>query len=204
MGPSADAGLPDLSLGHDADPPDLAGGPDAGPMRCEPTPSDVTGPFFRSGAPSRTTLVGPNEPGERLEITGQVLAPGCQTALAGAVIDVWQADAQGRYDTTSEDYRLRALLMTDAEGRFAFTSVRPGNYPDAGGMRPAHIHFTVSRPGYRTLITQLYFRGDPFLSPNDSCGVCSSDEDDLIIELVSEERGGTPWWTGHFRVVLRV
>lgn len=187
----------------DAEAPDFGPGPDAGPMSCEPTPSDVTGPFFRSGAPSRTALVRPEEPGDRLEISGVVLDPDCVTPLEGAVIDVWQADAEGRYDNDSADYRLRALLMTDAQGRFAFTSVRPGNYPDAGGMRPAHIHFTISRPGYQALTTQLYFEGDPFLAPNDSCRVCSSDEEGLIIELPEEAREGVAWWSGHFRVVLR-
>ncbi len=195
-GSGLDASVTDLGAGPDA-------GWDAGPASCEPTASDVTGPFFRPGAPSRASLVGAEEPGDRLEITGVVLDPDCQTPLDGAVIDVWQADAEGRYDTTSADYRLRALLMSDADGRFAFTSVRPGNYPDAGGMRPAHVHFTFSRPGYTPLTTQLYFEGDPFLAPNDSCGVCNSDEESLIIALTPEGRDGVTWWKGHFRVVLR-
>ena len=211
---SVDAGLAPDASGLDASGLDLsapdAGGADLGAVHdagvgtCEPTASDVTGPFFRAGAPSRSSLVGAEEPGERLEITGIVLDPDCQTPLDGAVIDVWQADAEGRYDTNSADYRLRALLMSDGEGRFAFTSVRPGNYPDAGGWRPAHIHFTISRPGYRSVTTQLYFEGDPYLAPNDSCGVCNSDEESLIIRLEPEDRAGVPWLKGHFRVVLRL
>lgn len=202
---NADAEGADFGFGLDAGSAiDGAAGPDAGPVTCEPTANDVTGPFFRAGAPSRTSLVGPEEPGDRLEISGLVMDPDCTTPLDGAVIDVWQADASGSYDTNSVDYRLRALLMSDQEGRFGFTSVRPGNYPDAGGMRPAHVHFTVVRPGYRSLTTQLYFRGDPFLAPNDSCTVCNSDEESLIIELNEEIRDGVRWWVGQFRIVLAV
>lgn len=178
-----------------------SGSLDAGAETCAPTPPDLQGPFHRRGAPSRTALVGPDEPGELLEITGEVVGPDCRP-LAGVVLDVWQADATGAYDNRSQDFRLRALLETDEQGRYAFTTVKPGNYPDAGGMRPAHIHFTVIHPGYRPLTTQLYFAGDPFLAPVDSCRPCNSGAAELIIELLEENRGGEPWLSGHFRVVL--
>jgi catechol 1,2-dioxygenase len=200
---ASDSSGPDMGLA-DVEVADFGPGPDAGPVSCEPTPPDVTGPFFRAGAPSRTSLVDAAEPGDRLEISGVVLDPDCVTPLDGAVIDVWQADASGVYDTDSVEYRLRALLSSDAQGGFAFTSVRPGNYPDAGGMRPAHVHFTVTRPGYRPVTTQLYFRGDPYLAPNDSCTVCNSDEEGLIIELNQETREGVTWWVGEFRIVLAI
>lgn len=169
---------------------------------CAPTSPDVRGPFYRQGAPNRATLVGPDEPGEPLEIQGSVVDLGCR-AIAGAVLDVWHADAAGRYDNDSADYRLRGILMSGADGAFSFQSVRPGNYPDANGMRPAHVHFTVTHPGHRSITTQLYFRGDPFLSPNDSCGICNSGDETLVIDLVPELRGGVRWWKGRFEIVLR-
>lgn len=175
---------------------------DAGEETCAPTGADVQGPFYRPGAPDRAELAGATEPGDRLEITGVVLGPDCRP-LSGAVLDVWHADAAGRYDNASADYRLRGVLMTAQAGAFSFRTVRPGNYPDAGGMRPAHIHFTVTHPGHTTLTTQLYFAGDPYLAPNDSCGGCNSSDPTLIITLTSEMRAGVAWWVGRFEVVLR-
>lgn len=217
---SFDAGALDASTGLDALADDAAaadalpldaealdaealdvGLPDSGEA-CEVTPPDAMGPFYRAGAPSRVELVDAREPGDRLEITGVVVGPDCSTPVSGALLDVWQADAAGRYDTTSANYRLRAVMMADAQGAFGFASVRPGNYPDAGGMRPAHVHFTVSHPDHRSVTTQLYFRGDPFLAPVDSCRSCQSDEESLIIELREEQRAGVRWFVGRFRIVL--
>ena len=195
----ADAGFDDAGL-------DDAGMADAGhqhPETCTPTKDDVQGPFFRSGAPRRTTLVGPDEPGPKLAIEGHLLDIDCRTPVRGALLDVWQADASGRYDTDSADYRLRAVISSDEEGGFGFETIRPGNYPDAGGMRPAHIHFTIVHPDYQPLTTQLYFAGDPFLAPNDSCAICSSGDPTLILTLEPEMRDGVEWLVGHFDVVLR-
>jgi catechol 1,2-dioxygenase len=170
---------------------------------CRPTSGDVEGPFYRAGAPSRTALVGADEPGEKLLLTGNVLDADCSTPIRGALLDVWQADAAGNYDNLSADYRLRAVMASDDGGEFGFETIRPGNYPDAGGMRPAHIHFTVVHPDYPSLTTQLYFAGDPFLAPNDSCAVCSSGDPTLIITLERELREGVEWLVGHFDIVLR-
>jgi catechol 1,2-dioxygenase len=192
MDADADAGIDD------------SGTPDAGHEHpgCSPTAADVEGPYYRAGAPTRTSLVGANEPGERLLLTGNVLDADCRTPIRGAVIDVWQADASGAYDTLSADYRLRAVMASDDGGAFGFDTIRPGSYLDAGGWRPAHIHFTVIHPNYAPLTTQLYFAGDPYLAPNDSCGVCNSDEASLIITLTKETRDGVEWWIGHFDIVL--
>jgi catechol 1,2-dioxygenase len=196
---ASDSGLDDAGLEDSAI-------PDSGhehPASCTPTAEDVEGPFFRSGAPRRTTLVGPDEPGRKLAIEGHVLDADCRTPIRGALLDVWQADASGNYDTDSADYRLRAVLSSDDQGSFGFDTIRPGNYPDAGGMRPAHIHFTVVHPNYQPLTTQLYFAGDPFLAPNDSCGFCSSGDPTLILTLEQEIRDGVEWLVGHFDIVLR-
>jgi catechol 1,2-dioxygenase len=170
---------------------------------CAPTGSDALGPFYRANAPNRTELAGPEEPGDRLEIIGRVFGSDCNTPLEGAVLDIWNADASGQYDNASIDFRLRGVLMSDREGRYAFSTVRPGNYPNAGGMRPAHVHFTVSRPGYIPLTTQLYFSGDPYLGKNDSCGGCNSEDPTLVIELRPEEKNGKTIFHGCFNVVLQ-
>jgi catechol 1,2-dioxygenase len=173
---------------------------------CEPTKADVAGPFYVAGAPSRTSLAGPLEPGDRILIRGRVLGPDCRTPLPNALLDVWQADAEGNYHSADEEYRLRGVLRTDRDGRYEFDSVMPGRYPivpgSDTGYRPAHIHFTVGSPGHAPVTTQLYFKGDPFLAPRDACGEeCRSDDPGRIIELVGTG-GGPARFAGTFDVVL--
>jgi protocatechuate 3,4-dioxygenase beta subunit len=86
--------------------------------------------------------------------------------LAGALVEVWQADARGDYTQVTAGKKddpgclLRASLTTDAGGRYRFQTIVPGEYPG----RPRHIHYRVSAKGHVTLVTQLYFtpeRGIP-------------------------------------------
>ncbi|MBZ0238649.1 MAG: hypothetical protein K8M05_40435 [Deltaproteobacteria bacterium] len=168
---------------------------------CRATTNDVLGPFHREGAPSRMMIASATEPGDRIALAGIVHADDCATPLAGAALDVWQADATGAYHepNAGEPFRLRGQLDAAADGTWAVDTIRPGNYRNGPGWRPAHIHFIVSHPGYRTLTTQLYFAGDPYLPPNDSCTTCGSDDPARIIPLVARAGGG---FTGDFRIVL--
>jgi hydroxyquinol 1,2-dioxygenase len=77
-------------------------------------------------------------------------------ALAGASIEIWQADHHGLYDL--DGYRYRAALKADAAGAYAFDSIMPGHYP---ARVCQHIHYVVTAPGHKPLITQLYFATDP-------------------------------------------
>ena len=167
---------------------------------CVPTRPDAQGPFFAPGAPSRTNLASVDEPGQPLVILGQVLADDCTTPIAGALLDVWQADAAGSYHDAGTDYRLRGQLLSDAQGGYSFSTIKPGNYETApGAWRPAHIHFTVSAPGFAPVTTQMYFAGDPYLPPNDSCTGCGSDDAARVITLYPGEGA----LIGDFRIVLR-
>ena len=136
---------------------------------CRPTETNARGPFHRRGAPWRTQLCGPAEPGEPLIISGRILDAGSCRPVAGAVVDVWQANAAGRYDNELPAYRadpekflLRGQMKTDAQGRYRFETILPGNYQDGGSWRPRHIHYIVSCPGYESLTTQCYFEGDKY------------------------------------------
>jgi catechol 1,2-dioxygenase len=150
-------------------------------QQCLPTASDVLGPFYRAGAPARAKLTDPGEPGETLVLSGTVYGPDCRTPLPGALLDVWQADHAGLYDikepaslTDRTPIRLRGRLLTDAQGRYEIETIVPGRYPIppglpgleqyAGRTRPAHVHFLVMHPLFGPLTTQLYFKGDPYLS----------------------------------------
>jgi len=150
---------------------------DAGrPAGCLPTSMDLRGPYYSHHSPTLAHLAAKGG----LRIEGVVKGPDC-APIPGAVVHVWQADEGGKY----YDDRLRGRLATDGAGGYRFETVRPGNYREPDGWRPAHIHFEVTAPGYQPLVTQLYFAGDPYLAPNDSCSVCRSDGRDRIITLKS-------------------
>lgn len=170
---------------------------------CMPTAADVRGPFYLPDAPKRAALAGPNEPGERVAMTGTIYGSDCRTALSGALLDIWHADAAGNYHDQKEQYRLRGQILTGSDGTFRFESVRPGNYRFDGDMRPAHFHVTVSRPGYAAVTTQIYFKGDPHLAPKDPCEVCHSDDARRIVELARSVEEGKTRWSGRCDIVLR-
>ena len=87
------------------------------------SPRRSDGGHYRPGAPAKETLLEPGVTGARLVISGYVLFPDCR-AVPGAVLDVWQADAEGRYDDTG--WRLRGVLHSDAAGRYAIETIVPG------------------------------------------------------------------------------
>ncbi len=169
------------------------------PGACHPTRADVMGPFFLAGAPMRMMIADAAEPGERLEIVGRLLGSDCMTPLEGVGIEVWQADRGGNYHTAAEQYRLRGQASTLADGMFRVQTIRPGNYRQGSGLRPAHVHFTFAHPAYRTLTTQIYFSDDRYLAPRDSCTSCGSDDAERILVLAGDAASG---WTGSLEIVL--
>ncbi|MBA3394129.1 MAG: twin-arginine translocation pathway signal protein [Deltaproteobacteria bacterium] len=199
------AGVAGLGLLGCSDRPELAAdampGTDGDGGTCVPTSSDVLGPYYRAGAPSRMVIASPTEPGDRLVLEGVVVGGTSCMPLAGALIDVWQADKDGRYyePNGAEPYRLRGKLAAGSDGSWQVQTIRPGNYMlGAASWRPAHVHVTVSHPGFRTLTTQLYFEGDPYLPPNDGCKSCGSDDPARILPLVPTASG----LRGELRIVL--
>jgi protocatechuate 3,4-dioxygenase beta subunit len=101
--------------------------------------------LFVNGGPCRTAtakavVAGPQEPGTRISVSGQVLQPDGKTPAAGVTMYVYHTDNTGRYAPPGvRGARLQAWLKTDAQGRYEFTTIRPGMYPD--GSEPAHIHY---------------------------------------------------------------
>jgi catechol 1,2-dioxygenase len=163
------------------------------------TPTTVEGPFH-SPAPTHQMgeVIATGEQWARGDWTlmrGRVLDPGGDP-VAGARIDIWQADQAGLYDVQDEGMLpgdLRALLTTGADGRYWFRTVKPCSYPvptdGPGGewlratgrqpMRPAHIHARVDADGYRPLITHLFVAGDPYLDIDAAFGV----RDGLVLDF---------------------
>ena len=165
----------------------LAGPALAAKQLCRPTPSDILGPYYRFGAPSRAQLAGPDEPGDRLVLTGTVFSSDCSTPLPGALIEVWQANQAGLYDTNKPGnfteagtFHLRGVLYTNEKGQYEIETIVPGRYPIppnlpglekyAGMTRPAHIHMRVMESLHVPLTTQLYFKGDPFIADDPWAG----------------------------------
>jgi protocatechuate 3,4-dioxygenase beta subunit len=124
--------------------------------------------------------------GERIIVSGRVLDENGRP-VPHTLVEIWQANAAGRY--LHKDDQHNAPLdpnftgcghaLTDAEGRYRFVTVRPGEYPwrnHYNAWRAAHIHFSLFGPAFATrLVTQMYFPGDPLL-PYDPIFNCTADE----------------------------
>ncbi len=131
---------------------------DSEAAECAETEDNIEGPFYKAGAPERSSLWEPGMEGTKLVVSGCVCNTRCE-AIPYATLDVWQCNAHGVYDNAG--YFLRGKLKTDAKGRYELTTIAPPAYKvGEGRYRPAHIHLKLSAPGATLLTTQLYFDGD--------------------------------------------
>lgn len=149
-----------------------------GPFHVEGAPEYELGADIANGAQGAPCLV-------RGTVRGLDGSP-----IANATLDVWQADAEGKYDVQHADGkpRARGILKTDAQGRYHFHSILAVSYsiPDDGPVgdlikatarhpwRPAHLHFMIEAPGYETLITHVFRSDDPYLDSDAVFGVRQS------------------------------
>ncbi len=141
------------------------------PAQCSeplpPTEPNIPGPYYRPDAPWRENLADGEELGRKIRLRGAVVDR-CKKPIKAAILDVWQATADGHYDNDGSPemdptvFRLRGRLKVNARGEYEFRTIWPGAYSIGGGVwRPPHLHVKVSASGYDELITQLYFHGDP-------------------------------------------
>jgi protocatechuate 3,4-dioxygenase, beta subunit len=143
------------------------------------TLSEVTGPVFGHSDIGEddndlTRQQGGEALGERITVTGRVLDEDGR-AIPGALIEIWQANAAGRYRHRVDQHEAPldpnftgcGRMLSDSEGRYRLLTVKPGAYPwknHHNAWRPAHIHFSLLGAGLLTrLVTQMYFPGDPLL-----------------------------------------
>jgi protocatechuate 3,4-dioxygenase beta subunit len=126
----------------------------------DPTPRAIEGPFYKRFSPRRFDLREPCESGQLVELSGRVLTRSGRPVSA-ANIDLWHADRAGDYDNAG--YRYRGNIVTNADGRYKFLTIKPGAYGDwdAGTARTVHYHLIVRAPSIWTFTTQLYFPGEP-------------------------------------------
>ena len=121
----------------------------------KPTPPNELGPFYKKRAPATALLRAAGDPGMPLSVSGQVFDTRGEK-LPNVVVEVWQTDHLGHYDL--DGYRYRAKVPADSLGNYKFESVMPGHYP---GRVCQHVHYLVTAPGHKPLVTQLYFATDP-------------------------------------------
>lgn len=153
------------------------------------TQSTVLGPFYRPGArefEAGASIAG-DTPGEEVYVSGRVTDQD-GNPIEGAVLDIWQTAPNGLYeeqDPDQPDMNLRGRIRSGGDGRYAFRTVKPVSYsvPDDGPVgqllkalerhtiRPAHVHFIVSAPGYEPVTTHLFTEGDPYIESDVVFGV---------------------------------
>ena len=116
-------------------------------------------------APSTGRLAPAGEPGPALSVSG-VVVDAAGKPVPAASIYAFQTDREGYYGvkpaSDNQNPRLKIQLRTDAQGRWAFETIRPGSYPSS--RVPGHIHFEVSAPGFATKVFEIVFEGDPFVT----------------------------------------
>jgi protocatechuate 3,4-dioxygenase alpha subunit len=146
------------------------------------TPSQTVGPFFHIGCSKFTVadMAGVNVPGTRITIEGRML-DGHRTPVSDAMIEIWQADASGKYADPAEsqgraplaEFKGYGRVATDRNGRFAFATIKPGAVPGPGNtMQAPHLAISIFMRGLlKRLMSRVYF---PDESANDSDYVLNS------------------------------
>jgi hydroxyquinol 1,2-dioxygenase len=153
------------------------------------TSGSVLGPFYAPGSPQLPlgADLAKGNPGDVVLVSGRVMDIEGR-AIQGASIDLWQTDAKGLYatqDPSQPDENFRCRQDCDTAGRYWFTTVLPAPYtiPTDGPIgdlfrmarrspwRPAHFHFIVRAPGYRSIVTELFFSHDKFIEDDAVFGV---------------------------------
>ncbi|HVZ22980.1 MAG TPA: intradiol ring-cleavage dioxygenase [Vicinamibacterales bacterium] len=162
------------------------------------TETTVLGPFYREGAPELPpggNMAGADATGTPLLISGRVTDPAGRP-IAGAVLDCWQANSSGFYDSQlgdGEELGMRGVYRTDADGRYLLRTTRPKYYPiptdgpvgdmiratDRHPFRPGHVHYKISAPGYMTLVTHLFDAASKYLDSDTVFAVKPS----LVVEF---------------------
>jgi catechol 1,2-dioxygenase len=144
------------------------------------TTDDILGPFYKAGAPFQENIIPLENVSEPLIVKGKVFS-NCDTLLKDAIVEIWNADDQGEYDTSSE-FKFRGRYQTLVDGVYSFRTIIPGRYLNGGTFRPSHIHFRVTAPGHEELVSQIYFKDDPFIDDDPWAGSPKATERILTLD----------------------
>jgi len=188
------------------------------------TSQSLLGPFWRLNSPrvaNGGSLIRSETPGPALFMQARVVDK-AGSPVAGAEVDIWHSSPVGLYenqDPAQENFNLRGKFTTDSDGRFWFRSVKPAGYPiPTNGVvgrllkvqgrhpyRPAHVHALIFKPGFKTLISQVYADDDENLESDAQFGVTKA----LIGHFEQhdephpgEPEAGVPWYSLDYTYVM--
>jgi catechol 1,2-dioxygenase len=188
------------------------------------TSANLLGPFWRLHSPPTEnggSLLRSPTPGPALFVDALV-TDAAGAPIAGAEVDVWHSSPVGLYeqqDPEQAEMNLRGKFTTDAQGRFWFRTVKPAGYPiPVNGVvgdllrtqgrqhyRPAHLHALIHKPGFKTLVSQIYVNDDPWLEADPQFGVTRK----LIGDYVRHDEPrpaspdvAPPWYSLAYRFVM--
>jgi protocatechuate 3,4-dioxygenase beta subunit len=214
--------------GNAADPPLLSPAyrstslraPARAPIVIPQTLSEITGPLYGHSdvAPEEADLTRQHAgapQGERIIVRGRVLDERGRPVPA-SLIEIWQCNAAGRYRHAIDQHDApldpnftgAGRVVTDEDGRYEFTTVKPGAYPwgnHDNAWRPAHIHFSLFGPSFLTrLVTQMYFPGDPLLALDPIFGSVPAEARERLISRFDLAATKSGWALGYvFDFVVR-
>jgi len=171
----------------------------------DPTSSSILGPFWSPNAPFRElggSIIQDHAPlGKPALMHGKVTDLLTGKGIPNAIVDIWQASSNGKYDfqdpENQTDNNLRGKFRTDAKGEYHFYMLKPTAYSlptdgpagvllkllDRHPMRPAHVHLMITAPEYRAVTTQIFPSDDPYLTTDTVFAV----KDDLVVEFKPRE-----------------
>jgi len=188
------------------------------------TSQSLLGPFWRLNSPqieNGGSLLRSPTPGPALFMSARVVDTAGEP-ISGAQVDIWHSSPVGYYENQDEaqaDFNLRGTFTTNAEGRFWFRSVKPAGYPvpttgivgqllaaqNRHPFRPAHIHALIYKPGFKTVISQVYADDDPHLETDVQVGVTRA----LIGHFERHDEAhphaadaGSPWYSLDYTYVM--
>jgi protocatechuate 3,4-dioxygenase, beta subunit len=151
-------------------------------------------------APSSIVVAGPDEPGERMVVTGRAMDG--SKPIGGVSIYVFHADAKGLYTTdgtnSGENARLHGVIRTDADGRYRYETIRPLGY----GTAAAHFHHVVTAPGYKPRLLDLWLADDPILVRERAAGMPDVRGCCMFVRPVMRDAAGV-WHSTHDLQMLR-
>lgn len=181
------------------------------------TPEQILGPFYPVAIAKDSdfdlSLIHGHQrkaSGQLVDLAGMVVTAD-NRPIKNAHIEIWQANKYGRYahprDPSTapldQDFQGYGQADTDKQGGYRFVTIKPGSYPAAPDwIRPPHIHFKVSAPGFKSLVTQMYFKGES-LNDHDLLLNRVARPEQLIVDF-SQHKAATaePALRGQFKIIL--